>query len=365
MTKIRTATALIALAAAVSGCALVPHSLRMARVKPVRITPVEAPAAPTAEARADAAYRSASAAIWRRDYGRALDLLQEARAETPNDVRVLNAFGVVYDKLGRFDLSARYYAHALALDPNSQVVAQNMAWSAVLQGRVPVFAENAPAVAVANAGPSTPAPLVAGPLRPAVAQHLTLSGAPAAQDWAVEAAAAAVPAPDPSTAPGGLLRAREDLSPKRRAPQSSPAGGSGPRRGGGGSEDPVNGRVVQVAPGVVMLVLEEAPPTPKPLPAITGHALTIVDATGRTGAAEGVRLQLADKGWSAPRDQVRPGPVEARSSIVYPAADQRAAQALARSLARPVRLVACDDGCQGVRLVLGADWPLRPARRRS
>ena len=30
-----------------------------------------------------------------------------------DDIRVLNAFGVVYDKLGRFDLSARYYDEAM------------------------------------------------------------------------------------------------------------------------------------------------------------------------------------------------------------------------------------------------------------
>ena len=64
----------------------------------------------------------------------ALDYLQAARAKDPKNARVLNAFGVVYDKLGRFDLSARYYAQASAPDPNSPIVAKNMSYSRWLQG---------------------------------------------------------------------------------------------------------------------------------------------------------------------------------------------------------------------------------------
>ncbi len=56
-------------------------------------------------------YESAVNAINGRHYALALDYLQAARAAKADDVRVLTAFGVVYDKLGRFDLSARYYSH--------------------------------------------------------------------------------------------------------------------------------------------------------------------------------------------------------------------------------------------------------------
>lgn len=82
---------------------------------------------------ADGAYQSASAAIYRRQYAQALDLLQIAREKAPSDARVLNAFGVVYDKLGRFDLAQRYYAQAAQLDPGSLVVASNVAYSHALQ----------------------------------------------------------------------------------------------------------------------------------------------------------------------------------------------------------------------------------------
>jgi len=78
-------------------------------------------------------YKVAVTAIMRSDYATALDYLQAARAEDPQDVRVLNAFGVIYDKLGRFDLSRRYYAQAVARDPKSNLVAANMAYSRLLQ----------------------------------------------------------------------------------------------------------------------------------------------------------------------------------------------------------------------------------------
>jgi tetratricopeptide (TPR) repeat protein len=79
-------------------------------------------------------YVRAADAIRARDYALALDLLQVAAARAPGDVRVLNAQGVVYDELGRFDLSGRYYARALQADPNSAIVAHNMAYSARLKG---------------------------------------------------------------------------------------------------------------------------------------------------------------------------------------------------------------------------------------
>jgi hypothetical protein len=78
-------------------------------------------------------YSSAVDAINKRDYGLALNFLQAARASDPNSARVLNAFGVVYDKLGRFDLSTRYYAQAKVADPQSPIVARNTAYSQVLQ----------------------------------------------------------------------------------------------------------------------------------------------------------------------------------------------------------------------------------------
>jgi len=78
-------------------------------------------------------YDSAVVAITARDYATALDDLQAASASEPHSARILNAFAVVYDKLGRFDLSARYYAEASAVDPASPVIARNIAYSRALQ----------------------------------------------------------------------------------------------------------------------------------------------------------------------------------------------------------------------------------------
>jgi tetratricopeptide (TPR) repeat protein len=103
------------------------------RPKPVEIRPVETPSADGAAAD-DNAYRSATTAIDNRDYALALEHLQAARERQPRDVRMLNAFGVVYDKLGRFDLSARYYAQARAIDPRSTIVLGNITYSHALQG---------------------------------------------------------------------------------------------------------------------------------------------------------------------------------------------------------------------------------------
>ena len=86
--------------------------------------------------REDADYASARVAIERRDYATALEWLQSARSRNPSDVRVLNAFGVVYDKLGRFDLSTRYYQQALEIDRSSTIVRHNLAYSRNLQSRI-------------------------------------------------------------------------------------------------------------------------------------------------------------------------------------------------------------------------------------
>ncbi|HEY3811664.1 MAG TPA: LytR C-terminal domain-containing protein [Caulobacteraceae bacterium] len=131
----------------------------------------------------DGLYADAVKAIDRRDYGNALELLQAARDRTPEDVRVLNAFGVVYDKLGRFDLSGRYYAQAAALDPGSSIVANNESYSRVLQARAAAgdrFATPAE-VRTASAAPtptSAPAPAPVVRSAPAAAPVTVASAAP-------------------------------------------------------------------------------------------------------------------------------------------------------------------------------------------
>ncbi|EJL25242.1 hypothetical protein PMI01_04460 [Caulobacter sp. AP07] len=134
----------------------------------VRIRAVPNPdlAPPDPAAVVNRLYARAADAIRARDYALALDLLQVAAARAPGDVRVLNAQGVVYDELGRFDLSGRYYARALQADPNSAIVAHNIAYSARLRGlkaSSPTLQAATPPLAPA----AGPAPVPAGASNPA------------------------------------------------------------------------------------------------------------------------------------------------------------------------------------------------------
>jgi hypothetical protein len=153
ISKLLRALATTAVLASLSGCALFPARTHWVSVKPVR---------PNVEDKVDgidAYYAAAVSAISRRDYAQALDMLQAANARRGDDVRVLNAFGVVYDKLGRFDLSARYYARAQQADASSTIVASNLAYSEALQDRYdsppPATLAEAPRLVVlATAAPS-------------------------------------------------------------------------------------------------------------------------------------------------------------------------------------------------------------------
>lgn len=245
---------------------------------------------------ADTYYLNASSAIYRRNYALALDLLQIARMKKPDDVRTLNAFGVVYDKLGRFDLSARYYQEAAALDPNSTIVRNNLAYSERLQGKASVI------TALASVGPAT----IVQSQRPTAIAH-------------------------PPAAPSSVASA------------------------------PTAGRVVVVGPGVVRLELPSGPAPSQALAALTGHPLVLINASGRTDGAEPLRSQLADLGWSTPKTQADHVARQATTTIQYPAQSAKAAQALARTLPGAVQVTACDDGCQNIRLVIGANaltWKL-------
>lgn len=123
-----------------SGCASVsmPKYLAWLKIGPqkpqtVEIKPIQTETETAAIDPTERLYRSAVVAIEDRDYGLALERLQFARERSPQDVRVLNALAVTYDKLGRFDLSGRFYAEAAAIAPDSPVVTANLAYSHLMQ----------------------------------------------------------------------------------------------------------------------------------------------------------------------------------------------------------------------------------------
>ncbi|UCH49060.1 MAG: LytR C-terminal domain-containing protein [Betaproteobacteria bacterium] len=66
-------------------------------------------------------------------YGMALKSFRTALAKEPGSVDFLNAVAATYDKLGRFDLSERYYARAIAIDPRSVPTLNNVGYSFLLQ----------------------------------------------------------------------------------------------------------------------------------------------------------------------------------------------------------------------------------------
>ncbi|HUH10953.1 MAG TPA: LytR C-terminal domain-containing protein [Brevundimonas sp.] len=292
------ATITLGLSVALGGCSLLTWGSADRTIAP---RPVSISAA-SPLSNGDAYYDRAVWAISRRDYALALDLLQRARARNAPDVRVLNAFGVVYDKLGRFDLSARYYAQALQLDPASRVVAENLAYSDQLQGH------GAATVALAHqtdARPSIPAMEA-----PAIAPAIAVSPPPVVNASAAPApVAVALPRPAPTT------------------PTSSAALAE-PRS-----------------------------------PALLGRPLDIENASGRPALAQAMHRHLASRGWTPPRLSRNPASPQARTVISFPESRRTVALALSRTLPGPVRLSPCATPCEGVRLTLGADartWRLPP-----
>ena len=165
----------LALAVGLSGCFLLPKPAHhWAKVTPV---PLDKSAAVSPATHEDQLYSRAVEAIEQRDYGLALDILQTARDARPDDARVLTAMGVVYDKLGRFDLSGRYYDLADKADPGSKIVAIDRRYSTFLQQAVrserpiqAVVVAEGPAVtrqssAIMLAAAPTPAIMLGGPVR--------------------------------------------------------------------------------------------------------------------------------------------------------------------------------------------------------
>ena len=68
-------------------------------------------------------------------YGLALQSFKAALAKEPRSVRILNATGVTYDKLGRTDLAESYYRRALKIDPKSVQTMNNLGYCLLLQGK--------------------------------------------------------------------------------------------------------------------------------------------------------------------------------------------------------------------------------------
>jgi hypothetical protein len=237
-------------------------------------------------------YERAVTAINDRRYALALEYLQAARNQKPDDVRVLTAFGVIYDKLGRFDLSARYYGQAATLDPKSRIIAADMDYSRQLQG-------------ISGSGPTAVA-VNAQPDNGQETQSRTVTAAEAVPNLSMTAAG-----PDHE-----IVRTAQIETPRK------------------GPAIPAQSAMKSVF--------------------LTGHPLTIVDASGRSDTDKSVRTYLSGLGWSVARDDGAKLPARPQTTIVYQGTMITAARALARTLSLPMHLSA-SDSVQGLQLVLGSD----------
>ena len=256
----------------------------------------------------DSLYESAVSAINAHDYARALDYLHEKRSRDPRDVKALNALGVVYDKLGRFDLSARYYNEARAIEPESQIVARNMGYSKALKDLV------APAAPTAVATIDLPPGWNDGPLEKQPAKGVTVSAVSDHANDPVEQY-------------------------QVRMASATPVA--------------VNAVVPEQSQPAVPRILAAALPKKKYVLTI-GSSIKILNASGKADRVRAISHRLATLGWTVRQSDFNR--VQQLTTIYYPAQNALAAKAMRNTLPFPVRLMRDTDGTSNVRLVVGRDY---------
>jgi tetratricopeptide (TPR) repeat protein len=323
--------AMCAAGVAAAGCLHMP-------ARSVKLTAVHTPSAPVSKI--DLYYGGAVRAIETRDYAQALDYLQAARAMAPEDVRVINAFGVVYDKLGRFDLSARYYAQAKTLDPTSKVVDNNLAYSERLQGlsREPLaFASAAEAEAKLQPrdGLMPGAPVVVAPI-----------------DYGSPAIVMIESLPPSDTAPELFGAARRTQMAAAGRAAVKPAAAALVTRVAVAGPQAAEAKLAQPAPAKTKVKIQTQAQTQTKL---AGAPIQLVDASGSPDAARRVGLRLARLGWSVQTAPASHDRTAEASSIDYPTRTPQIARALARTLPGAVQVHACAGACPAIRLVVGKD----------
>lgn len=65
----------------------------------------------------------------------AIDAFRRASRAQPDSIDALNGLAVAYDRIGRYDLSRRYYEAALGREPTSAMLLHNLGYSLALQGK--------------------------------------------------------------------------------------------------------------------------------------------------------------------------------------------------------------------------------------
>lgn len=257
----------------------------------------------------------------------ALEAYRKAHRDDPSSVDALNGMAACYDRMGRFDLSRRYYEEALAFAPGDARLYANLAVSLEMQGRK-VEAQNVRAEMEQR--------LAAGR-----AASVELAQAPGTNEpMAIESAAIPVGAPP--------LAAAVALPPS--APAAAVTVALAP------AEPPSTGaRLQRLSMGEVALVTsgkavwkprlaERAPISPA--------RLTLLNAARVQGLAARTRTVLEDRGWS--RIAIGDAPrLEPRSVIAYPSSRKAEAVRLSRQFGFALRHRPASEG--GVVVLLGRD----------
>ncbi len=66
----------------------------------------------------------------------AMGAFRKALLENPKSADAMNGLGVVYDRMGRYDVSRNWYEAALAITPNAGLLLNNLGYSLFLQGEL-------------------------------------------------------------------------------------------------------------------------------------------------------------------------------------------------------------------------------------
>lgn len=266
--------------------------------------------------------------------GLALEAFRKALRDDPASVDALNGIAACYDRMGRFDLSRRYYEMALAIDPGDARLYANLAVSLDMQGKVAeaagVRTEMRQRLAAA-VPPPTPAP-------------------PAAETPAMPPQSAAPPTQAEAPPPPAARSVTVALGPPRPAAAAIP---QVPAKGAGSvtialpppraMPAPSGARLERLSSGQVALITTGRPAA-RPSPRLSGSALrqttpapiVLLNAARHRGLAARTRLYLAQKGWG--RIEIGDAPqVATRSTILYPAARRAQATRLAQQFGFSLR----------------------------
>lgn len=292
--SLRAAGGAAALIAALSGCA-VTHRLPTIVQRPVAV-----PASDFQDALAEA-----RSMYLRGEYGLAIGGFRNAIRLSPDDATGYDGLAACYDRLGRFDLSRRYYEVALAFAPTDARIYRNLALSLRMQGR-----EEEARVVLADAA-ALPVMGGASSARATATAALSPDG-----EQQVETA----PAPSVAIA----------LDPA--APIAMP--------------DWIGGLFRQLAKA------EPVAPPPAELAQTQGPAMLILNANGRPGLAASTRARLHGTKWQAAR--LANAPARETSEIVYPSRQPALARLVQARMPFPVRLRA-SPSATWITLWLGAD----------